>query len=407
MRAQRVAVVVLLTCVSQAGLARAQGLPYAPLSFAEGRLVFGGEVTATVGARDDLGFFNYTDYEHNALRLFRLALSGEWRPADRFAVVGEVRTENVERVRPYALYVRVRPWRGRRIDIQAGRIPPVFGSFGRRAYSNDNPLIGYPLAYQYLTSLRADALPATADDLLRMRARGWRTNYPLGSAAFAPGLPLVSAFSWDTGVEVRVAARGVEVAGAVTNGTLSNPRVSDDNGGKQISARVAVRPVVGLALGASAARGPYLSDAALDAVGAVDGGRFVQRALGADAEYSRDHWLVRAELVWSDWRLPAIATPAIDHPLAARAVWVEGRYRLTPRVFVAGRADRLDFSKLRGTLFGGPAVPWDAPVVRTEAGGGWYFTRSLVGRAVWQRNWRDGGRQRHRSFVSGQLLYWF
>src|SRR5437660_527842 len=58
-------------------------------------------------------------------------------------------------------------------DIQLGRVPPTFGAFPRRAYSTDNPFIGYPLAYQYLTSLRADALPANADELLQMRARGW------------------------------------------------------------------------------------------------------------------------------------------------------------------------------------------------------------------------------------------
>ena len=101
--------------------------------------------------------------------------------------------------RAYAAYVRVRPWRRHRFDIQAGRIPPTFGAFGRRAYSTDNPLIGYPLAYQYLTSLRPDAIPATADDLLRMRARGWRSSFPVGSQTPGPGVPLVTAFRWDTG----------------------------------------------------------------------------------------------------------------------------------------------------------------------------------------------------------------
>ena len=52
-------------------------------------------------------------------------------------------------------------------------MPPTFGAFARRTYATDNPLIGYPLAYQYLTSLRPDALPANADELLRMRGRGW------------------------------------------------------------------------------------------------------------------------------------------------------------------------------------------------------------------------------------------
>ena len=85
------------------------------------------------------------------------------------------------------------------------------GAFRRRSarshggeYGAGNPLIGYPLAYQYLTAVRPDALPASTDDVLRMRARGWRPSYPIGSLEVAPGLPLMTAFRWDTGVQVRV-----------------------------------------------------------------------------------------------------------------------------------------------------------------------------------------------------------
>src|SRR5213075_574688 len=95
---------------------------------------------------------------------------------DHVAVLGDVRSENAfedgfhaERPRAYALYVRIRPWPSRAVDIQAGRVPPTFGAFSRRTYATDNFLIGYPLAYQYLTSLRADSLPADADELLRMQ----------------------------------------------------------------------------------------------------------------------------------------------------------------------------------------------------------------------------------------------
>ena len=52
-------------------------------------------------------------------------------------------------------------------------------------------------------------------------------------------------------------------------------------------------------------------------------------------------------------------------------------------------------------------MPWDAPVARIEAGGGFYLQRNLVGARVVQHNWRDGGRVRERTFVSGQVSYWF
>lgn len=44
---------------------------------------------------------------------------------------------------------------------------------------------------------------------------------------------------------------------------------------------------------------------------------------------------------------------------------------------------------------------------RVEWGAGYYLQRNLVGRVAVQHNWRDGGRVRSRTFVSGQLSYWF
>ena len=100
------------------------------------------------------------------------------------SLLAEVRSENGGR--PAALRAcTCASGRGRRarFDIQVGRVPPTFGAFRRRTYAADNPLIGYPLAYQYLTSLRADALPANADELLRMRGRGWLSNFSVGNLA--------------------------------------------------------------------------------------------------------------------------------------------------------------------------------------------------------------------------------
>jgi hypothetical protein len=377
---------------------------------ARAQVTVSGEATATIGSRDDDAFFNYTDYEHNALRMFRVSLAGMWRPAPRLALLAEVRSEDAQEVIAYAAYVRVRPFASRSLVVQAGRIPPVFGAFGRRTYGSDaNPLIGYPLAYQYLTSLRPDAIPASADDLLGMRARGWRAEYPVGAQAPAPGVPLMSAYRWDTGVEAHAAGARVDGSIAVTRGTLSNPRVRDDNGGVQVSGRLAWKPIVGLVVGASAARGAFLSGALVDRHAAfIERRPYTQRAVGLDAEYSRDYWIVRGELIDSRWALPAISAPHLPGSLRATAAFVETRYRFGPRYFAAARADRLTFSRIRGErFFGGALTPWDAPVTRIEVGGGVYLRRNLTARAVVQRNWRDAGRVRGRTFLSGQLGYWF
>ena len=407
----RICRLLLSLAVLLAGLARVasgQVLPSGPVELAGGTIRVTGDVSIAVGSRDTEAFFNYTDYEHNALRLVRLSLAGAWRPTSRFAVLTELRSEDVERVQTYALYVRVRPWKSIPLDVQAGRIPPVFGVFGRRSYGTANPLIGYPLAYQYLTSLRPDAIPATADDLLAMRARGWQSSFPVGTAQPAPGVPLITAYRWDTGVEAHLDTSHIEAAAAVTAGTLSNPRVRDDNDGHQISGRIAWKPIVGLVIGSSVASGEWLNGDLKKSLGSYGTGHYRQEALGLDVEYSRDYWIVRSELVASRWTLPQLAPPVIDRPLRATAAFLETRYRIAPRFFAAARLDGLTFSQIRGQRrFNGELKTWDAPVTRVEAGGGVYLQRNLTVRAVVQRNWRDGGRVHNRTFVSGELAYWF
>jgi hypothetical protein len=402
-------------------VASAQSLPAGPLELANGQVTLGADVAATIGTRDDLippacppgcgAFFNYTDYQHNALRMFRISFSGAWRPSRRFAFLSEVRSEDGEQFRPYALYARVRPWTARAFDLQVGRIPPVFGAYSRHVYGTDNRLIGQPLAYQYLTSLRPDAIPASADDLLFMRGRGWLASYPVGSATPAPGVPIISAYQWDVGIEASVDTPHIEAAAALTSGTLSNPRVDDDNDGRQISARVGWKPIVGLVIGGSYAHGEWLNGGLRDGLSSVitpAREHFPQEAWGLDLEYSRDYWLVRGELIRSRWRLPALSAPLIDHPLDATAGFVESRYRLTPRWFAAARLDGLTFSRITGQrFFNGTPKTWDAPVGRVELGGGLYIQRNLTARLVVQRNWRDGGRVHNKTFVSGQLAYWF
>jgi len=396
----------MLVVVASAAAVRAQGLPSEPIALADGRVTVGGDVSATFGS-PDLGFFNYTDYEHSALRLVRIDVAAAAKAGPHFSLLGEVRSENLDTLAAYALYGRIRPWTGRDFDIQVGRIPPTFGAFGRRAYANDNPLIGYPLAYQYLTSLRPDALPASADELLQKRSLGWLVRYSVGATGFDRGVPLVSAFRWDTGVQVHAGVGVFSAAAAVTAGTVSNPLVSDDNGGRQFAGRLEVRPVAGLIAGASFARGRFVSDAAVrSALGdAAPSEDFTQTAWGADAEYSHGYYLVRFESIISSWRVPTIRTPVIDEPLRGLSTSVEGRYKIVPGLYAAARVEHLGFSDLVGST---STLPWDAPVTRFEVGTGYSIQRNLLLKISYQHNTRDGGvLQRVENLGAGQLVFWF
>jgi hypothetical protein len=170
------------------------------------------------------------------------------------------------------------------------------------------------------------------------------------------------------------------------------------------------KPLVGLVIGGSYAHGEWLNGSLRNGLSPVlrPGDRFPQEAFGLDAEYSRDYWLVRGELIRSRWRLPALASPFIDGPLDATAGFVESLYRFTPRLFAAARLERLTFSRITGEhQYNGLPETWDAPVSRIEAGGGIYLQRNLITRVVVQRNWRDGGFIHKRTFLSAQIAFWF
>ena len=397
----------MLLVVASAQAVRAQGLPSEPIALADGRVTVSGDVSATFGSTDP-GFFNYTDYEHSALRLLRIDVSAAAKAGPHFSLLGEVRSENIDTLDTYALYARIRPWTRRDFDIQVGKIPPTFGAFGRRAYANDNPLIGYPLAYQYLTSLRPDALPANADELLQKRSLGWLVRYSVGTPGVDRGVPLVNAFRWDTGVQVHAGTGMFSAAAAVTAGTISNPRFSDDNSGRQVAGRLEVRPVAGLIAGTSFARGSFVTDAAVrSALGdaAAADRDFAQTAWGADVEYSRGYYLVRLETIVSAWRIPAIRPPAIDEPLRALSTSVEGRYKIVPGLYAAARVEHLGFSDVVGST---ATLPWDAPVTRVEVGAGYSIQRNLILKVSYQHNTRDGGvLRRVESLGAGQLVFWF
>lgn len=399
----RLGLLLVLFVTGAAGSATAQVLPEQPISLAGGHVVFGAEVTATI-APEDPGFFNYTSYEFSALRNLRMGVSAEVRANDHIQVLGEVRLDQGRLLEAYGLYVRLRPWPARRFDIQAGRIPPTFGAMSRTAYGSSNILIGQPLAYQYLTSIHVDALPATAEDLLRMRGRGWLSNFPVGNTAPGPGLPLVNTSRWDTGVQAHGVTGMIEWTGSVTAGSLSDPRFRDNNDGRQLAGRAVVRPTAATVFGVSASRGAWLDETLETDVAGPQAARAQQTAFGGDAEYSAGPFLVRGEAIRAEWQMPQFGTLNLSEPLIAISSLIEGRYKIKPGLYVAMRGDRLDFSKVRSAL---GQVEWEAQTWRFETGVGYSLTRNVVFKGVWQKNGRDGGRVRKDALFAAQVLYWF
>ena len=373
-----------------------------------GRLSFGGDATATFSRSDTDAYFNFTNYDQNALRAAQLRLMGEFRVSSSISLLGELRAENGAGLEGAAWYIRWHPSARYPLDVQAGRIPPVIGLFARQPYGRDNPLIGAPLAYQYLLSLRPDALPLTTDDLIRMRGRGWEPSYPVGATSLTTGVPIVSAFRWDTGVEAQWSPGWLSVAGAVTRGSAAVPAVkADGNAGQTWSGRVAVGGTSGFTVGVSGARGPWIDTSVLSLEPANLRRDDLQTLVAADVEYGWGAWLIRGEEIRSVFELPIVDAPSPDARLAAWSGYIEARYRLRPRWQVAGRVEHLNFNTIAGTAAPGVPVTWDAPVKRLSGDIGYRATRRLECRVGFQMDWRAGGRVTRRAYPAVQVLYWF
>jgi hypothetical protein len=366
----------------------------------------GGEIMAVSGPRDTTAFFNYSDYERNLLRIARVRLFGEWRALTRLSLIGEIRTENADQVMMPALYARWQPRATPDLYIHAGRIPPVIGGFSRHAYGRDNVVIGQPLAYQYLTSLRPDAVPATVEDLARMRSRGWQPSYPVGETSTEPGVPLVSASKWDTGIAGIWRHGRVDLSGALTQGSPAVPVVRDTNSKLMWSGRAAALIGGGVTIGVSGAIAQWLEDNVLDLTPAGRDTPAAQSLLGADVEFGHGPWLVRGEWLRSVFDLPITTEPDPVARLHARSAFAEVRYRPVPRWQVGVRVDHLAFGDLPGTA-SASGLSWDADVERVEAVLGYRVHRRIELRGGWQHNWRDGGRVRERGLPVLAVLGWF
>ena len=105
--------------------------------------------------------------------------------------------------------------------------------------------------------------------------------------------------------------------------------------------------------------------------------------------------------------MPALQRPLVVGPLGAWGGFLEARYKIRPGLYAAARVDHLGFSDVTGSSFGGAPTPWDAPVSRVEAGGGYSVRRNVTVKAVVQRNWRHGVAFGPETIAGAQALLWF
>ncbi len=66
--------------------------------------------------------------------------------------------------------------------------------------------------------------------------------------------------------------------------------------------------------------------------------------------------------------------------------------------------DHLGFSDITGTT---QTASWDAPVFRTEIGGGYSIQRNLQLKVSFQHNTRNAGKATRINATAAQVVFWF
>jgi len=194
----------------------------------------------------------------------------------------------------------VRWARHRAVVVNAGRMFHPIGVFGPRTFSTRNPLIGTPDGYSpvYPVGLMASGEVGIFD-------------YRAGAVT----LPLTH-----EGYEPRPGAWPRPVAG------------------------FGVTPVTGFRIGGSASVGPYLNDEfSARQLAGRSWQSYYQSVIAGDVEFGVAHLDLRAEAATSKYEVPTAGS------ISGRTGYVEGRYTLTPRVFVAARGEVNDYPFVRAT----------------------------------------------------------
>jgi len=250
-----------------------------------------------------------------------------------------------------------------RLVLDAGRLTPVIGTFASRHFSTRNPLIGDP--------------------------DGYSLDYPLGVEAFG------DVYKFD----YRIAAISLPTSHAGYEPTPTERLRPAIGGG--------FTPIVGLRFGASFAVGPYLNDEVdPSALKGKEWSDYRQRVLAFDGSFSHGYLELHAEGARGSYDIPSGTITGFTY-------YGEAKYTLTPRFFIAGRAERNKYPFIRPTTAtSAPTATWAARLtdfVDGEVGAGYRLSAttllkaSVRGDRWWVRATSPGFRGQGGHAVAVQL----
>lgn len=290
------------------------------------------------------------------------------------------------------LYAQIRFSGPGRVEARAGRFPTAFGAWVERHLPWDNPLIGAPLAYDDLLTITDGAAPPDRAGFLARREQ---------SENKTAWMPIVWGPSYASGLSVSATLGSVELIAEVKNAGLAsrpadwNPWQRHFDAGPTLTARARWQPTAEWTLGVSISDGAYLREAAADTLGA--GQRvedFAQTTVGVDLAFEHRDLQLWSELMSSRFEVPHAGDVSV------LAGFVEARYKLAPRFWVAGRWNQSWFDSLDG-------VNWDYDVRRFDLGLGYRHSTHVQTKVEYRRFSQNGPQLQGNDVLAAQLVAWF
>ncbi|MFO0893645.1 MAG: hypothetical protein U0574_01650 [Phycisphaerales bacterium] len=285
------------------------------------------------------------------------------------------------------------------LRLKGGTFATCFGQWVNRHFSFQNPLITAPLMYDWEGTVADGMGGVSATPPLPAFLN--RKNLPTNVPAW---LPIVWGPSYASGAGANGHLEWLDWAFEVKNASLSS-RPSEwafwerSLAYPTVTGRLGVRPSAEWTLGVSASSGSYLSQDAIDTLPSrFDASDATQRVLGADVSWAHGPFEVWSEMAFSTWTTPT------QGALTSFSWFVEGRWKLTPELWLAGRFNQQVYDDI-ASPFG--QTPWANDVWRAEAGIGMKLGRFILLKAQYSRAEEQGPVRQGQDLGAFQLVILF
>jgi hypothetical protein len=339
----------------------------------------------------------------------RLTIFVDARWSDYLYFFGQLRldrsfdpSDNGAQVRLDEYFLRYKPFGNARLNLQIGKFATVVGNWVPRHYSWDNPFVTAPLPYENLTGIWDIAAPEDVEELLYW---GHVTGYDsMDYSDKYLRLPIIWGPSYASGVAVSGAINKFDYAAEMKNSALASRPESWDAteigfSHPTFSGRLGFRPNEMWNMGISVSSGCYLlPQAAASLPRGRNIGDFREKVLAQDISFAWHHLQLWAEVYETRFEVPRVGNAD------TLAYYVEGKYKITPQLFVALRWNQQLFDTVPD---GKEQVQWGNDVWRVDTALGYRFTNYLQGKLQYSFTGVRGDASIGQQLLAAQLTLKF